>query len=645
MDGFEKINLEDSSKELNASKFSSDPEAKKNRHLSIIVLGAIAIIVLFFIVGILFPGIRIANQARITISQARLIASAAKSQNVAQASIELGKTKTDMDSLRSLLKGVGYISFVPFVNMYYSDAVHVVQAGEYGLDAVKIVIDSVNPYADVLGLHGQGSFTGGTAEQRIQTAVQTFAKVVPGIDKISGNITSARKELDMVNENHYPNFLIGNTIRKNILAIKTISSQASLFTAQAGPLIKILPSLLGEPAEQKYLILFQNDKELRPTGGFITAYAVLRFDHGVPSPDKSDDIYTLDGTIPNKPSAPRLISQYLPKVPQFNLRDSNISPDFITSMDTFNKMYVTASGYTKVNGIISIDTYPLVDVINVLGGSIQVDGQQFSTKIDPACKCANVIYQLEANADQPVGYVRQNRKGIVGDLMLALMKKALSSSPKLYWNQLFQVLIGDISQKHVLFDIFNGDAQNGIEAVNAAGRIKDFNGDYLHINESNFGGAKSNMYIQEDVAQNYQISPDGIITKTITINYRNPYPPSDCNLERGGLCLNAILRDVVRVYVPKGSQLISSRGSEVKLNTYDELGKTVYEGFLTVPPLGIAKYTLTYTLPFKLASSSILPALYQKQPGTDKIQYTILLNNHQIDQFPLIADKQINIKP
>jgi len=229
--------------------------------------------------------------------------------------------------------------------------------------------------------------------------------------------------------------------------------------------------------------------------------------------------------------------------------------------------------------------------------------------------------------------------------MLALMKKALSSSPKMYWGSLFQALIGDISQKHILLDLSDKNAQSGIEALNAAGRIRDFSGDYLHINENNYGGAKSNMYVSEDVIQNYQIGSDGVITKTVTINYKNPYPPSDCNLERGGLCLNAILRDVVRVYVPKGSQIVSSQGTETKLITYDELGKTVFEGFLTVPPKGIAKYTLIYTLPFKLANSSPLPGLYQKQPGTDRISYTIQINGHQIDQFPLITDKQIVLRP
>ena len=71
------------------------------------------------------------------------------------------------------------------------------------------------------------------------------------------------------------------------------------------------------------------------------------------------------------------------------------------------------------------------------------------------------------------------------------------------------------------FYIYNKDAQAGVEALNAAGRIKNFDGDYLHINEANFGGAKSNLFVKESVSQDYEIKSDGTIEKTITINYKN----------------------------------------------------------------------------------------------------------------------------
>ncbi|EKD85942.1 MAG: hypothetical protein ACD_37C00571G0001 [uncultured bacterium] len=115
-------------------------------------------------------------------------------------------------------------------------------------------------------------------------------------------------------------------------------------------------------------------------------------------------------------------------------------------------------------------------------------------------------------------------------------------------------------------------------------------------------------------------------------------------MERGGLCLNAPWRDWFRIYVPKGSKLTDSSGSEVKMKTYDELGKTVFEGFLTVRPLGIGRLTLTYTLPFKLEKGSPLPLMIQKQPGTENDEYTIKSKGKTVEKFILDQDKTLKLK-
>jgi len=397
--------------------------------------------------------------------------------------------------------------------------------------------------------------------------------------------------------------------------------------------------LLGDPAEEKYLILFQNNEELRPTGGFMTAYAILRFDQGVPNADAADDIYTLDGTIPNRPVAPRPILSYLPKVNQFNLRDTNLSPDFKVSMDMFNTLYKTASLYQPVDGIIAVDTHALVAAMNILGDVTADNGVTYTTKENAICHCADVVYQLEVSADRPVNYVRTDRKSAIGSLMYAILNKAFAVSPKIYWGKLFQAMVTETQQKHLIFDLYNTDAQQGIEALNAGGRIQDFQGDYIHINDVNFGGNKANLFVSESVTQKYILSNDNSITKTVTVNYKNPYPPSDCNLERGGLCLNALIRDWFRIYVPKGSQLVDSQGSEVKVTSYDELGKTVFEGYFVINPLSTKTFTITYTLPFKLASNSTLPLLIQKQGGVDHEDTTITVGNRTLDTFPLTTDK------
>jgi len=609
----------------------------------LVVLGIVLVLVLFSVFGVYLPATKVYKAVKVTYADAQSAAYAIKIQNVSLASDQLAKTQTDLSITQKDLHAMGYLKFIPVASWYYNDADHLVNAGTHGLNAATILIDSIKPYADVLGLKGQGSFVGGTAQQRIETAVKTIGKITPRIDDIANELAAVRSEIDKVSPGHYPALLFGKKINGAIDNVRSLTDQSVSLITSARPLIKILPQIVGEPNEKKYLMLFQNDKELRPTGGFITAYAVFRLDSGVVHVDTSSDIYSLDATIGNKPVAPSPILKYLPNVPVLNLRDDNLSPDFKVSMDDFYKMYQTAGGYVKTDGIIAIDTHALVSAMDILG-DMTVDGTTFTTKTDPRCDCPQVIYELEVLADQPVQGIKADRKGIIGDLMYAIMSKAFSSSPKLYWGPLFQTMINEINEKHVLFYMNDNQAQTAFEGLNAAGRVMQFTGDYFNINEANFGGAKSNMFVSEAVTQDYGVASDGTVTKTVTVDYKNPYAPSDCNLARGNLCLNAVLRDWFRIYVPKGSQLISSEGSEVKMTSYEDLGKTVFEGFLTVRPQGVAKLTVSYKLPFKLANSSTLPLLVQKQSGTDSPSYTITTSGRTLQQFNLSSDQTLNLK-
>lgn len=656
MEGFNKIDLEATpSQAANPTIVDNRPRAKTKKNLpkkSLIILGVLALVVLFFGLILISPVQKAHSDAKATFARIKITVDALKKQNIALASEELDKTKESLAQTQKSLDAMSYLKFVPIAGMYYADSQHLTKAGFYGLSAARVLIDSIEPYADVLGLKGKGSFVGGTASQRIQTAVTTMGKITPHIDDIAREMEGARREIDAVDSAHYPSFLGGEKIRKGLSQAKSLVDQGVTFVSDARPLIKLLPSLLGDPKEKKYLVLFQNDKELRPTGGFITAYAVFRIESGVIHVDRSDDIYTLDNGIYGKPIAPSPILKYLPNVTTFNLRDSNLSPDFIESMKTFNSLYAKASNKADVDGIIALDTSVLVSTIKILDDEVYAGGVKFTSKEDPRCDCPQVIYELESLISTPksvdlkvttLAAVQAQRKDMIGVLLYSIMEKALKSSPKLYWGPLFQDLLAQVQQKHIMFYIYNQDAQIGVEALNAAGRIRPYDGDYLHINQANFGGAKSNLFIQESVNQNYEVGGDGTITKKVTINYKNPHAPSDCNLERGNLCINAVLRDWIRIYTPLGSKLIDSQGSEVKMTSYDELGKTVFEGFLTVRPKGSATFSISFVLPFKVKDGN-LPLYIQKQPGTGGNEYTLEVKGAKVDNFKLLTDKETKIK-
>ena len=630
---------------------TSSPMAKRRFRLSKkatkILVGVVVVLGLF---GALtgMQAFALYKSGITTYRQAKVLSAALKQQDISLASTELQKTKVALSDTQKKLGSMFYLKLIPIASFYYNDADHMMKAGAAGLDSAEIAVKALEPYADVLGLKGGGSFVGGSAEDRIRTAVLTLGKITPRIDDIAKHLDTVKSEINQVNPKHYPKLIFGERVQTQLTLLRDLTDQGVTFVNDARPLVKVLPELLGEKKEKKYLVLFQNDAELRATGGFITAYAIFRVDKGNIFVDKSEDIYALDNTIP-KTKAPRPIAQYLPKVSTFNLRDSNLSPDYVESMKTFYEMYQKSPQEVAIDGIIALDTHILVSTIKILDDEVSAGGLTFNTKPDPRCwdACPQVIYELEDNISRPVNYIKTNRKGLLGELLQAIMKKALSSSPKEYWGPLIQSGLTQAQQKHVMFYLFNKDAQQGIEALNAAGRIQDFEdkGDYLHINDVNFAGAKSNLFITQKVENKYEREGDSII-KTVTIEYENPQPHSGCNLERGDLCLNAENRNWLRLYVPKGSEIIQdkSKGSQVKLISYEELGKTVIEGFLTVRPEGKAKITIAYKLPFTVSNGKEVPVLIQKQPGSDEPEYTTVVKGRSGDPFKLLTDTELKIK-
>lgn len=611
------------------------------------------------LIVMLLPLQGVMEQGKIVATKAKEIGSAIKSQDLDKTKIGLSETRKELELLRTQYKKLNAVKAVPFVGAYIKDGEHGINAAFAGLDAGDRAIEALEPNADLLGLKGKSKFVSGTADDRIQTAVKTMTALIPKINQMATSIDTLRKEIDAIDPNRYPEKIGDTVVRANIISAKSSIDEAANLFVNAQPLLTSLPSMLGEPTEKRYLVIFQNDKELRPTGGFITAYAQFRFVRGKAILEKADDIYALDATLKKKFPAPEEILRYHVGVYNLNLRDSNLSPDFKVSMQKFEEMYAQTSGEKGIDGIFAVDTHVLVEALRILG-PLYVSGREFSAVLDKRCDCPKAVYELEDYSSRPVNYVRTDRKDIIGVLLHAILQQALGVSPSKYWGSLFQMLIAEINQKHFVAYLRDEKAQKGVESFNLGARImtkdttsavlkySEGNGwDYLHINNANMSGGKANMFVSEKVTKDTTVNADGTIKTKVTVDYKNPYPGSDCNLERGGLCLNAPLRNWVRVYVPAGSKLIESKGTQSPkdgkveaMKTSESLGKTVFEGFLIVNPLGAAKLEVTYTSPVK-STDGKYRVLIQKQPGTDKQEWLLKLNGKDRKKFELISDTEL----
>jgi len=649
----------DTTPDLTPGKHMQTPKKKFSAKFVTIPLGILLAIVA--IIGIMLLPLRgVFLKAKDVGVIGKQAAQALKNQDLAGTKAGLAKTRAAFGGLSFEYNKVMPLAMVPVLGAYIKDGSHGIKAGFAALDAADRAIEALEPNADLLGFTGGSKFVQGSADERIQVAVKTMKALTPKITEMAVSVDTMRKELDQIDPNRYPTKVGKTVVREKLVGLKNVIDNAANLFVNAQPLLINLPAMLGEPEMRRYLVLFQNDKELRATGGFLTAYAQFRFEKGKMVLEKATDIYDLDNALKKKFPAPREITTFHKNVYNLYIRDSNLSPDYKVSMQKFLEMYDTAAGKEKIDGIIAVDTHVLVEALKILGPET-IGGRVFSADIDKRCDCPRAIYELEDYSTRPVNYVRTDRKDILGILLQQLMQKALGVSPSQYWGKLFQMLLAEVNEKHVLAYFIEPNAQKASESFNMAGRImtatetatllsyKEGNGwDYVHVNNSNMAGAKSNMFVSEKVTKDVTVSGDTVTTK-LTVDYKNPYKGSDCGLESGGLCLNAPLRNWVRVYVPSGSKLTESKGmisstdgKAKPMDTFADLGKTYFEGFLIVNPLATARIELTYTSTVK-STDGKYRLLIQKQPGTDGQEWIIRLGGRDRKKINLDTDTEITL--
>jgi len=566
-------------------------------------------------------------------NQVKKVESAVNKENVVLAKEETIKLRDKLKESKNKLDKLWLVRFVPIANGYYNDANHLMAAAIIASEAGEIAADGIIPFADVLGLKGVKSKT--KAEEKTQVIVKkVIPSLIPLADKLEEKLNQIGEEISQVDPYRYPEgFRIKDfAVRKGLVEAKENIDKAKKLLPDVKLLLTTIPSVLGEPKEKTYLILFQNDKEIRATGGFITAYAVAKIKGGKLIDIKSDDIYKLDRRFTPKEPAPEPLQKYL-LLRIYPIRDSNLSPDFLVSAQKFESFYNTIPGVQKVDGIIALDTEFVRGLIEVTGPiKVQKLNDTFSAE-NNEFGIPDVVYKLELYAERV--FKGSERKGFIGDLMNTLIDKILNSPPEKF-EPLFQTFLNEANEKHLLFYLHNKDAQALVEKFNFAGRIKDYDGDYLHVNNSNFAGLKANLFVKQKIEQDIVTTSDGTITKKVSVTLNNPS-------EKLAGWLNSNYRNWMRIYVPEKSKLVS-KVIQQDFKEAQDLEKKVFESFSVTPILGSSTTTFTYEIPFKVKPGEEYKMLIQKQAGLDATKMIIRLNGKVVEEFDLLADKEIKLK-
>ena len=495
------------------------------------------------------------------------------------------------------------------------------------------------------------------------------------------NANDLKKVLEKVNVNNLPEeYQAKFTSLNNQVAL--LSSGLADFV-DAGTNLK---EALGLTQDKRYLLVFQNNSELRASGGFLGSYALVDFRDGkirnleVPGGGSYDTEAGLNMRIV-APQALWLVN------PLWHFWDANWWPDWPTTAKNLEWFY-EKSGGPSVDGVISITPTVIERLLEITGPidmtkeyGVVIDSNNFweiTQKIVEQKNLAITNPEYVAGLATTSDLVKSNLplqqgldtnsankpKKIIGDLMVKILEVLPQKLNKDNLVNILSAFESNLAEKQILFYFNDPVAQEAVSSRNFAGEIKDTDKDYLLLVNTNIAGQKTDRKIVENVDETSAVSADGTIINTLKITRTHTGVKNEPLVGVRNV-------DWMRIYVPLGSELISASGFNAPDNKYldkkpasdwvkipqlaneenavvdndsgtkiyPENNKTVFANWSMVDPGQSTEIIIKYRLPFNLFTKKV------SSGWLDKINKILNPDKKETLNYSLLLQKQPGALP
>ena len=521
------------------------------------------------------------------------------------------RIETSVRTLDQSFARLGYVGLVPGIGGMYRTLLAVANAGRYEVQAAAMILPELK-------------FTPGSGS--LQTIAQNLPSLGPALTAAKPDLQAASRALATAHPSSLG--LLGANVVNEVATLQHVSAGLNRNLPRIQSALPTFQALLGFPGRQRYWVVFENSGELRPTGGFMTAYGDVPINGGKIGKIITHDIYGLYSGTTYRPPAPPMFTQAF-GVQHWHIEDANTSPDVPITVGNIYRFYNSIPTAPKpLNGVAFVTTWFVDRLIGDVGG-IHL-GAPYNITIN----AANANYQMEYLSEKDKKIPSNRRKAFIGLMLHQLLHRLFHGSPAELLRVMGTVQTG-LNQKLFLLNFNNPTAQALVQHYNWGGVIPShFNGNYLQEVDENLGGHKDNYYLKEAVSST--ISRDGSqYEETVDIHWTNPALYNHWTV--------VPYQAYVRLYVPPTATLVGVTGENAYFTNYYNgfENKRVFGGEFAMgvrqkmsqPP---ATWTMqiTYLLP---ATTNINRYLIQKQPGVVSQSETVNLLGHVV-HFKLTHD-------
>ena len=417
-------------------------------------------------------------------------------------------------------------------------------------------------------------------------------------------------------------------------------------------LLPHFPQLLGQDGAQRYLILAQNEDEMRATGGFITGAGAITVENGRITNLDFRDANNVDNWR-EKPYAfpPQPYYDFM-RLELFGFRDANFWPEFPVSAQKAMQLYEYGLDAPPFDGVIAIDQEFLRLLVDATG-PVPIPGT------DQRISADNVLQTLRQARDIQEGQEIQewvrDRKAFLGGFAAAIQAKIETDFGSIDPLKLVTNLVSAAEERHLAIYMRDPELGAALAANGWDGSLPQAPpGDLLMVVDTNMGYNKANVFIERDLDYRIVLNPQPQANLTITYRHTGPATEKPCyqgvdeEFEEAAEYLaiaDQCYWNYLRVYAPTGSTLLDSSRHVVpgetlySQTTWNSTAQAVddipwlstFANFLLVPRNEEVSANFVYQLPegviTPLESGELLYQLdIRKQPGMKDERLKITVN-------------------
>ncbi len=377
------------------------------------------------------------------------------------------------------------------------------------------------------------------------------------------------------------------------------------------PGLKVLGDLTGPDSDVRLLLLSQDTLELRPSGGFIGSYGILRFSHGTARLEKFQATEDLPDPSPPLPAPPSLAT-YL--VRPWTLGNANWSPDFPATATTAAELFRRQGG-GDVDGVLALTELATARLVGALGG-VQLPSYAKPVTEDGFETRAVFEVELKRPLDVP-------RKKFLIELADALFGR-LFDLPADKLPAVADAVRRSVGAGDVQLWFRDPARQALLVTGDVAGTLPPPDADFLMIVDANMTASKANLATTKQVDYRVERRPDGRLVGHVRVEVRNEGEASP---------INPLYNSYLRVYVPPGTELLNPGDPTVTALLRDGRYQ-VFAQQVFVPPKEQRVVGFDYLLPASVGLGGTYRLTWVRQVGTGRDSLRLAVDATSVELDP-----------